>query len=100
MSVFKLTVLLMIAAVTASQFVAAAGHRDRDRERAHSNHDYSLERAVKRARSDYNGRVISAETDNGNGHGSHKIRILTDDGRVRRLRVDPETGEYIRPKRR
>ena len=59
----------------------------------------SLESAVSNARDHYRGRVISAETGKRNGNAPHKIRILTEDGRVRRLRVDPETGEYLQPSR-
>lgn len=58
---------------------------------------YSLENAVSRARNQYQGRVISAETKNKDGHRTHNIRILTDDGRLKRLRVDPRTGDYVRP---
>lgn len=59
----------------------------------------SLESAVSNARNDYRGRVISAETGKRNGNSPHRIRILTDDGRVRRLQVDPRTGEYLEPGR-
>jgi len=61
---------------------------------------YSLESAVSRARNQYQGRVISAETEKQNGQRTHNIRILTDDGRLRRLRVDPRTGDYVRPGQR
>jgi uncharacterized membrane protein YkoI len=57
----------------------------------------SLEDAVSEARDRYPGRVISAETRRNNGHESHNIRILTDDGRVKRLNIDAESG---RPERR
>jgi len=70
-----------------------AGPRDEMR-------SYSLESAVSRARNQYQGRVISAETEKQNGQRTHKIRILTDDGRLERLRVDPNTGDYIRPEHR
>lgn len=60
----------------------------------------SLEGAVDRARSQYRGRVLSAET-RGNGQGgTHNIRILTNDGRVRRVQVDPRTGKTIIPGQR
>lgn len=60
----------------------------------------TLDSAVKKARGRYNGRVISAETVGAENDRMHNIRILTEDGRVRRLRVDPSTGEYIKPKPR
>jgi len=62
--------------------------------------DVSLDYAVKKARNRYNGRVISAETVGAENDRMHNIRILTDDGRVRRLRVDPSTGEYVKGKPR
>jgi len=70
------------------------GYRHDDR------HNVTLDRAVKKARSRYNGRIISAETVGAEEGRTHNIRILTNDGRVRRLRVDPSTGEYVRPRRR
>jgi len=62
--------------------------------------DVSLDYAVKKARNRYNGRVISAETVGAENNRMHNIRILTEEGRVRRLRVDPSTGEYIKPRPR
>lgn len=56
----------------------------------------SLEDAVSEARDRYPGRVISAETRRKNGRDSHRIRILTDDGRVKRLNVDAESGRFER----
>ena len=45
--------------------------------------------AVSQARQEYNGRVISAETEKS---GRHNIKILTDDGRVKRLHYDSRNG--------
>lgn len=86
----------LIAAVVSLMFLlmpfsAMADKRPRD--------GVSLENAVSNARDHYRGRVISAETGKRNGNAPHKIRILTKDGRVRRLRVDPRTGEYLQPDR-
>ena len=39
-----------------------------------------------------NGRVISAETERREGRETHRIRVLTRDGRVKRYRVDAESG--------
>lgn len=50
--------------------------------------DLSLDQAVQQARDRTGGRVISAETMEKNGHRVHSIRILTKDGKVRRLRID------------
>jgi uncharacterized membrane protein YkoI len=60
----------------------------------------SLEDAVSDARNRYPGRVLSAETDRRGGRESYRIRILTKDGRVKRLRVDPESGNAQRRKQR
>jgi uncharacterized iron-regulated membrane protein len=52
-----------------------------------------LDRAISRARATVPGRVLSAETQHRGGHREHHIRILTPDGRVRRLYVDGQSGE-------
>ncbi len=52
----------------------------------------SLDEAVNSVRRETRGRVLSAEQ-----RGSeYRIRIITDNGKVRRLRIDPETGRRIR----
>jgi uncharacterized membrane protein YkoI len=58
------------------------------------------DQAVERVRSQMNGRVISAETRNWEGREVHNIRILSDDGRVKRIRIDSETGRQIEKRRR
>ena len=60
----------------------------------------SLEDAVSEARGRHPGRVISAETDRRGGRESHRIRILTRDGRVKRLRMDAESGRFQERKSR
>jgi uncharacterized membrane protein YkoI len=72
----------------------------RNNHRSESRHPISLDYAVNRARNEYNGRVISAETVRADNGPTHNVRILTNDGRVRRLRFDSSTGEYIKPPRR
>ena len=57
----------------------------------------SLEQAVNEARERYPGRVLSAETRRKSGRESHRIRILTDEGRVKRLHMDAESGRFRRP---
>ncbi len=46
------------------------------------------------------GRVLSADTVQEDGRPVHRIRILTNEGRVRRLRVDGRTGRPFRRRRR
>ncbi len=60
----------------------------------------SLEDAVSEARGRHPGRVLSAETDRRGGRESYNIRILTRDGRVKRLRMDAESGRFQKRKRR
>ena len=59
----------------------------------------SLEEAVSEARGRHPGRVLSAETDRRGGRESHRIRILTRDGRVKRLDMDAESGRFQKRKR-
>jgi uncharacterized membrane protein YkoI len=83
-----LTLLLL-----AGMLLSVAANADRDRRK-------SLDEAVSEARDRYPGRVLSAETDRRDGRESYSIRILTDDGRVKRLQVDPESGRFERRRQR
>jgi uncharacterized membrane protein YkoI len=67
---------------------------------AHGDRRKSLDEAVSEARDRYPGRVLSAETERRSGRESHNIRILTDDGRVKRLRIDAESGRFERRRER
>ena len=53
----------------------------------------SLDQAVAKVRSRYGGRVISAETRGRNGKRVHVIKVLSDEGRVRTVKVDAESGK-------
>ena len=52
----------------------------------------SLDQAVRMVRERSGGRVLRAETRRQNGRAVHRIRVLSDDGRVRTYVVDAETG--------
>lgn len=52
--------------------------------------DMSLDQAVEQAKQRLGGRVISAETREREGKRVHNVRILTKDGKVRRLRINAE----------
>jgi hypothetical protein len=52
--------------------------------------DMSLDQAVEQAKQRLGGRVISAETRESDGKRVHNVRILTKDGKVRRLRINAE----------
>jgi uncharacterized membrane protein YkoI len=47
------------------------------------------------------GRVISAETQERDGQRVYNIRLLTKDGKVKRIRIDGDTGRRMqgRPRR-
>jgi hypothetical protein len=52
--------------------------------------DMSLDQAVEQAKQRLGGRVISAETRERDGKRVHNVRILTKEGKVRRLRINAE----------
>lgn len=55
--------------------------------------EVSLSKAVEQARQRTGGgEVISAETNTRDGKSVHNIRILTRDGKVRRIRIDADGG--------
>jgi len=56
------------------------------------NENVSLDQAVRMVRERTGGRVLRAETRRQNGRSVHRIRVLSDDGRVRTYAVDAETG--------
>ena len=58
----------------------------------HAAAEVSLDQAVEQAKQRVGGRVISAETRNRDGRQVHNIRILTDEGKVRRLRINADGG--------
>lgn len=55
----------------------------------------SLDEAVSIVRKRYGGRVINARTRNDNGRKVHVIKILSDEGRVREVRVDADSGNLM-----
>lgn len=62
--------------------------------------DISLDQAVEQAKERVNGRVISAETRDRDGRQIHNIRILTKEGKVRRLRINADGGRRQNGRRR
>jgi hypothetical protein len=55
----------------------------------------SLAQATAIATSRFQGRVVRAETVNRGDRVVHEIRILGDDGRVRTVRIDAQTGSFL-----
>jgi uncharacterized iron-regulated membrane protein len=65
-------------------------------QRGHSeNGGISLDEAVRRARQQYRGKVLSAETVRVDGRKIYRIKILTKDGRVKRIHIDARTGRTV-----
>lgn len=59
------------------------------------NEGISLDEAVQRARQQYRGKVLSAETGCVDGHKVYRIKILTKQGRVERMHIDARTGQAL-----
>lgn len=55
----------------------------------------SLAQATSMAQGRYQGRVVRAETVQMGDRLVHEIRILGDDGRVRTVRIDSQTGSFL-----
>jgi hypothetical protein len=55
----------------------------------------SLDEAVRKAKKKYKGKVLSAETVNIDGRKVYRIKILTKDGRVKRVHIDARTGKTV-----
>jgi len=73
---------------------AAAGPSDDESIRLLLARGYSLDDAVSKARRRYPGKVLSAETIEQGGRPVYRIRIM-DEGRVRGLRYDGNTGQPL-----
>ena len=58
-----------------------------------------LEEAIEIALERYGGREVRAETVERDGRRVHEIRVLGEDGSVRTVHIDPQTGAII-PQRR
>jgi uncharacterized membrane protein YkoI len=59
---------------------------------AQASNGVSLAQATRMVRDQTGGQVLRAETKRDKGRTVHRIRVLTDDGRVRTWHVDAETG--------
>jgi len=74
---------------------AQAGH-GRSWQVAKQEQRQPLAETVKKHRKDKRGRVLAAEPKKRNGKEVHRLRVISDDGRVRTLVIDPETGREIK----
>jgi len=59
---------------------------------AQASNGISLAQATRMVRDQTGGQVLRAETKRDKGRTVHRIRVLTEDGRVRTWHVDAETG--------
>ena len=86
-----LILLLAMPPVTAAPF---HHHRLQVAQRDNAgNGGISLDEAVLRARQQYPGKVLSADSAYVNGRKVYNIKILTKDGRVKRTRIDARSGQ-------
>ncbi|MEN8106591.1 MAG: PepSY domain-containing protein [Pseudomonadota bacterium] len=56
----------------------------------------SLDEAVAQARQRNKGKVLSAETIRVDGRKVHRIKILTKNGRVKRIQIDARSGKKMK----
>ena len=52
----------------------------------------TLSQAVEQVRRQYGGRIVSAETKVSGGRETHVIKVLTDDGKVKTVRIPGKRG--------
>ncbi len=70
-----------------------------EKRRDSSRQGISLDEAVSKVRRQTNGKILSAETVVVEGRNVHRIKVLTQKGRVQRLQVDAQSGRRV-PRRR
>lgn len=98
-----LVLLLILGFSDTSPVVAAPGSWQEKGERIDTDTGggVSQEQAAQMVRERTGGRILSVETKQRDGREVHVVRILTERQRVRRLRIDAETGRFLgKPKRR
>lgn len=81
--------------VVSSPLLAKSPYGGKGPSHGHEERRLSLDGAVSRIREREKGRVLSADEEYDNGDSVYRIRVLTDDGKVKRLRVDPRSGRTI-----
>jgi hypothetical protein len=69
--------------------------REREREREREPGPANLEEAIEIALKRYPGEAAGAETVVRDGQRVHEVRVFGEDGTVRTVRVDPDTGAII-----
>lgn len=92
-----LSAIILLALGNASLAMQAASHAwseqgaltapDAPELLVHQNGGLTLDQAVEQVRRQYNGRIVSAKTTVSGGRETHVIKVLTDDGKVKTVRV-------------
>jgi|GEM_PF-2696901 len=59
-------------------------------------HADSLEQAVEQVKRNTNGKILSANTVREGKRNVHNVRVLTQQGRVKRIRVDARSGQILK----
>ncbi|MCG8425779.1 MAG: PepSY domain-containing protein [Chromatiales bacterium] len=80
--------------IGSSQLWAQEPRNSSGRGMGQSDKSLTLDRAVSKVRK-RGGRVLSAETGRSGGKEVYRIRVLTKEGKVKRLRIDPKTGKRL-----
>lgn len=92
MSVLKILCALILSTAT----VQADWNNQIENESILVAQNLTLDEAARRLKQQINGRVLRAETIQQDGKNYYLFKVLTeDDGRVRLIKVDPETGQSI-----
>lgn len=84
---FGVALAMCTLGITFSTAQASAGTKP-GVQRFYADSGVSLDEAVSRVRRQTNGKILSAETVRANGRMVHVIKVLTPDGRVKRVRID------------
>ena len=95
----SLALLVEVAPLQADQSLLGSPPSFVERRSDSSRQSVSLDEAVSRVRRQTNGKILSAETLVVDGRSVHRIKVLTDNGRVRRLQLDAASGGRL-PRRR
>jgi uncharacterized membrane protein YkoI len=97
----QLIVGLLLGGLLISLPVAAQKYRSPEGQSYNrSSQREDLDSAVERIRRETGGRVLHAETRENAGQQEHRVRIITDQGKVRRYRIDAGSGQELSPRER
>jgi uncharacterized membrane protein YkoI len=94
---FYLALILGLCALLGSaQLSARQPYSERQgRSNGQAENGLTLDGAVSRIREREGGRVLSADTEQDNGDKVYRIRVLTKEGKVKRLRIDARSGRTL-----